>query len=250
MPAFGLKDLGTKIVVTALGFSLIPLIVLGVTMYSMFASTYHSKVQANLATLAENKRQGIDLFLREQIAQLRIIANSHSVEALSSPDMLENILNTMQMSSKTFIDLGLIDEEGVHVSYSGPYNLSQAITGTRSGSTRSWCARFTSRTCSRASVAFRTDPSRDQAGEGQDLDPAGDHRFGHLSILWCVAAGRRPRRRLLVNRAGELQTRPRFGNKIMRYSPPVRTPFSGAGHGHEMYNKKFFVGGIWLEQKD
>ena len=61
MPAFGLKDLGTKIVVTALGFSLIPLIVLGVTMYSMFASTYHSKVQANLATLAENKRQGIDL---------------------------------------------------------------------------------------------------------------------------------------------------------------------------------------------
>jgi two-component system NtrC family sensor kinase len=49
---------------TALSFSLIPLIALGVTMYSMFAATYNSKVQSNLATLAENKRQGIDLFLR------------------------------------------------------------------------------------------------------------------------------------------------------------------------------------------
>jgi len=62
MSIFGLKDLGTKIAITALCFSLIPLIGLGVTMYSMFASAYHSKVRANLVTLAENKRQGIDLF--------------------------------------------------------------------------------------------------------------------------------------------------------------------------------------------
>ena len=80
---------------TALSFSLIPLVALGVTMYSMFAATYNSKVQSNLATLAENKRQGIDLFLREQIAHLRTLAYSHSVEDLSSPEMLESILATM-----------------------------------------------------------------------------------------------------------------------------------------------------------
>lgn len=63
MSIFGLKDLGTKIAITALCFSLIPLIGSGVTMYSMFASAYQSKVRDNLVTLAENKRgQGIDPF--------------------------------------------------------------------------------------------------------------------------------------------------------------------------------------------
>ena len=83
MSIFGLKDLGTKIAITALSFSLIPLIALGVTMYSMFSSAYHSKVRTNLISLSENKRQGVDLFLREQIAQLRTVAYSNSIEKLS-----------------------------------------------------------------------------------------------------------------------------------------------------------------------
>ena len=116
MSIFGLKDLGTKIAITALCFSLIPLIGLGVTMYSMFASAYQSKVRDNLVTLAENKRQGIDLFLREQVSQLRTLAYSHSVDDLASQEKLDTILTTMQLSSRTFIDLGLINEDGVHVS--------------------------------------------------------------------------------------------------------------------------------------
>ncbi|HCU69503.1 MAG TPA: two-component sensor histidine kinase [Desulfomicrobium sp.] len=253
MPAFGLKDLGTKIAVTALGFSLIPLIVLGVTMYSMFAETYHSKVQANLATLAENKRQGIDLFLREQVAQLRTIANSHSVEALSSPDMLESILNTMQMSSKTFIDLGLINEDGVHVSYSGPYNLSQA-----NYRNETWFNEVMVRKVYVSDVfkGFRGFPhmiiavTKQEKGKVWILRATIDSDIFDSLVRWLQVGDLGDA--YLVNRAGELQTRPRFGNKVMEiYAPFLRSSFSGAKvMEHEINNKKIFVGGIWLEQKD
>ncbi len=126
MSLFGLKDLGTKIAITALGF---------------FPDSAHCaggdhvldvRRRLPLQGSGEHRHPG-----RKQAPghrplparaglHLRTLASSHSVEDLSSPDMLENILSTMQLSSKTFIDLGLINEEGVHVSYSGPYNLSQA----------------------------------------------------------------------------------------------------------------------------
>ena len=109
-----------------LSFSLIPLIALGVTMYSMFSSAYHSKVRTNLISLSENKRQGVDLFLREQIAQLRTVAYSNSIEKLSVQENLDSVLASMQVSSRTFIDLGIIDDEGRYVAYSGPYNLTRA----------------------------------------------------------------------------------------------------------------------------
>ena len=112
MSIFGLKDLGTKIAITSLSFSLIPLIALGVTMYSMFSSAYHSKVRTNLISLSENKRQGVDLFLREQIAQLRTVAYSNSIEKLSVQENLDSVLASMQVSSRTFIDLGIIDLDG------------------------------------------------------------------------------------------------------------------------------------------
>ena len=253
MSVFGLKDLGTKIAVTALGFSLIPLIALGVTMYSMFAETFHAKVQSNLSTLAENKKQGIDLFLREQIAQLRTIAQSHSIEALSSPEMLESILNTMQMSSKTFIDLGLINEEGVHVSYSGPYNLSQA-----NYRNEKWFNEVMVRKVYVSDVfkGFRGFPhmiiavTKQERGKVWILRATIDSDIFDSLVRWLQVGDLGDA--YLVNRDGELQTRPRFGNKIMDiYASFLKAPFSGARVSeYEMPNKKMFVGAIWLEQKD
>lgn len=253
MSVFGLKDLGTKIAITALGFSLIPLIALGVTMYSMFSSTYHSKVQANIATLAENKRQGIDLFLREQVSQLRTLAYSHTIEDLSSPETLENILTTMQLSSKTFIDLGLINEEGVHVSYSGPYNLSQA-----NYKNETWFNQVMVRKIYVSDVfeGFRGFPhmiiavTKQEKGRVWILRATIDSDIFDSLVRWLQLGDLGDA--YLVNRAGELQTRPRFGNKSREiYASFLGGNFSGAKiKEFEDGNKKIFVGGIWLEEKD
>ena len=253
MSIFGLKDLGSKIAITALGFSLIPLFALGVTMYSMFASAYHSKVKANMVTMAENKRQGIDLFLREQVSHLRTLAHSHSIEDLSSPDMLENILTTMQLSSKTFIDLGLIDEEGVHVSYSGPYNLSQA-----NYKNEDWFNQAMVRKIYVSDVfeGFRGFPhmiiavTKQEKGKVWILRATIDSDIFDSLVRWLQLGDLGDA--YLVNRAGELQTRPRFGNKSRDiYQSFLGSPFSGARvKEFARGNKNVFVGGIWLEQKD
>ena len=253
MSIFGLKDLGTKIAITALCFSLIPLIGLGVTMYSMFASAYHSKVRANLITLAENKRQGIDLFLREQVSQLRTIAHSHSVEDLASQEKLDNILATMQLGSRTFIDLGLINEEGTHVSYSGPYNLSQA-----NYKNEDWFNQVMVRKIYVSDVfeGFRGFPhmiiavKKQERGRVWILRATIDSDIFDSLVRWLQIGDGGDA--YLVNRAGDLQTRPRFGNKSKDiYASFLGSPFSGAkATEFESQKKKIFVGGIWLEQKD
>lgn len=253
MSGLGLKGLGAKIAVTALGFSLIPLIALGVTMYSMFSATYNSKVQTNLITLVENKRQGIDLFLREQIAQLRTLAYSHSVEDLSSPEMLENVLATMQLSSKTFIDLGLINEEGAHVSYSGPYNLSHV-----NYKNEKWFNEVMLRKVYVSDVfeGFRGFPhmiiavKKQEKGKVWILRATIDSDIFDSLVRWLQLGDLGDA--YLVNRSGDLQTRPRFGNKSRDiYAPLLGTPFSGAKvMQHEAQQKEIFVGGIWLEQKE
>ncbi|NLW82626.1 MAG: GHKL domain-containing protein [Desulfovibrionales bacterium] len=253
MSIFRLKDLGTKIAGMALGFSLIPLITLGVTMYSMFASTYHSKVRANIITLAENKRQGIDLFLREQVSQLRTMAYSNTVEDLSSPGKLDSILATMQLSSKTFIDLGLINEEGRHVSYAGPYNLAEA-----NYKNEDWFHQVMVRKIYVSDVfeGFRGFPHMIIAVKIQDkgrvwiLRATIDSDIFDSLVRWLQLGDKGDA--YLVNRSGALQTRPRFGNKSEDiYSSFLGTPFSGAKvQEHESDRKKIFVGGIWLQEKD
>jgi two-component system NtrC family sensor kinase len=253
MSIFGLKDLGTKIAITALCFSLIPLIGLGVTMYSMFASAYHSKVRANLITLAENKRQGIDLFLREQVSQLRTIAHSHSFEDLASQEKLDNILATMQLGSRTFIDLGLINEEGMHVSYSGPYNLSQA-----NYKNEEWFNQVMVRKIYVSDVfeGFRGFPhmiiavKKQEKGRVWILRATIDSDIFDSLVRWLQIGDGGDA--YLVNRVGELQTRPRFGNKSKEiYASFLGSPFSGAkATEFESQKRRIFVGGIWLEQKD
>ena len=222
-------------------------------MYSMFASAYHSKVRANLITLAENKRQGIDLFLREQVSQLRTIAHSHSFEDLASQEKLDTILATMQLGSRTFIDLGLINEEGMHVSYSGPYNLSKA-----NYKNEEWFNQVMVRKIYVSDVfeGFRGFPHmiiavmKQEKGRVWILRATIDSDIFDSLVRWLQIGDGGDA--YLVNRVGELQTRPRFGNKSKEiYASFLGSPFSGAKSTEfESEKKKIFVGGIWLEQKD
>jgi two-component system NtrC family sensor kinase len=253
MSIFGLRNLGAKIAITALGFSLVPLLALGVIMYDMFASAYHAKVRSNLVTLVENKRQAIDLFLRDQIAQLRVLASTHSIDELSSQEKMESILFSMQQNSRTFIDLGLIDEEGRHVSYCGPYNLADA-----NYKSELWFHQVMVQKIYVSDVfkGFRGFPhmiiavTKQERGKVWIVRATIDSDIFDSLVRWIQLGDQGDA--YLVNRAGQLQTRPRFGNKSDQvYSAFVGTPFSGARvHDVQAQGKDMFVGGIWLEQKD
>jgi len=115
------KKLWLKIIFTTLGFSLIPLVALGVTIYYQFSVSYSAKIYENLKTLAENRRSTMDLFFDERVSQLATIAHTHTLKQLGEESYLNKVFNTMQTRSRSYIDIGIIDQEGNHLAYIGPY---------------------------------------------------------------------------------------------------------------------------------
>jgi two-component system NtrC family sensor kinase len=115
------KKLWKKIVFTILVFSLVPLFALGFTVYYQFSVSYQAKILDNLNTLVENRTSATDLFFDERISQLITLAHTHALDQLNNEAYLNKIFNTMQTRSKSYIDIGIIDQEGNHLAYVGPY---------------------------------------------------------------------------------------------------------------------------------
>lgn len=115
------KTLRLKIVTMTLCFSLVPLFALGITIYYQFSEAYKTKIMEGLRTLAQNRAGAVELFLDERIAQLITVARTHSLDRLSDESYLNKIFSSMQSRSKSFIDIGVIDDQGDHLAYVGPH---------------------------------------------------------------------------------------------------------------------------------
>ncbi len=115
-----------KLITTMLAFSMIPLMGLGYVIFYEFNEAYEEKAISNLRTVVENKRRAIDLFLEEKVSFLRTIAYSNTYETITAPGSLRGLFDNIEGATKDFVDLGVIDSNGEHVAYVGPYNISDA----------------------------------------------------------------------------------------------------------------------------
>jgi two-component system NtrC family sensor kinase len=111
-----------QITLTKILFSVIPLLVLAATLYYHFSVSYTAKVLEGLRTLAANRQGSLDLFLEERISQLATLANTNTMAQLSDEEYLNKVFNIMQSRSRSYIDLGIIDQNGDHLAYVGPYH--------------------------------------------------------------------------------------------------------------------------------
>jgi two-component system NtrC family sensor kinase len=117
------KKLQWKIVATTLSFSLIPLFALGFSIYYQFSVSYTAKIIEMLGNRADNRRDAIDLFLDERVSQLYTLAYTHGFDQLKEESYLNRVFTLMQMRSKSYVDVGVIDRTGYYASYVGPYDL-------------------------------------------------------------------------------------------------------------------------------
>ncbi len=115
------RTLRVKIVAMTLCFSLIPLFMLGATIYYQFSDSHKRHIVDNLRTMVQNRASSIELFFDERIAQLITVARTNSFDRLKDEETLNKIFSIMQSRSKSFIDIGLIDDQGNHVAYVGPF---------------------------------------------------------------------------------------------------------------------------------
>ena len=118
-----LKDRFLGILVT----SIVPLILVsGIILYQFYHS-YQMKVGDHLGTLVRKHKLTIDSFLDEKLGNIRFMAEIYGYEELCRPSFLENQLALLQKEySSVFVDLGVVNSEGIQVAYAGPFKLGKA----------------------------------------------------------------------------------------------------------------------------
>ena len=116
-------SLQRKIISTALAVSLTPLIILGATIYYQFAGMYKDKIEEQIRYRAGAQAEAVDLFLKERTAILAAMADTLTFREIIDEKKLSRVLEVMNVRAGAFVDIGVIDGRGIHLSYVGPYNL-------------------------------------------------------------------------------------------------------------------------------
>ena len=223
------EKLGLKIIAVTLGFSLIPLFALGATIYYQFNSTFQNKMIESLRNLAQNRKSSLELFIDERISQLNTIAQTHSFEKLADEQFLTKVFNAMQSRSKSFIDLGIIDSDGNHLAYVGPYH-DKLMSVNYAHEDWFHAVQSTGAYVSDVFLGFRKAPHFIIA-----VTTVQNNRVWILratinsAIIDEIVAGAQIGKRgdaFIVNRSNILQTAPRFSGKLLTH--PSSPDFSSS----------------------
>ena len=103
------------------GFSVVPLLIVNLSLYLLFNRIYTEKVSEDLRNRVEERRDTLDLFLDERVAQIHTVAHTNPVANLTDEAHLARIFAVMHAKSDSYVDIGVIDKDGKHLAYVGPY---------------------------------------------------------------------------------------------------------------------------------
>lgn len=102
------------------------LMVLSIGFY-YFASSIENSTVATMRRIIGDHSHMIESFLEERKNDLEFIQNSSSFKDLKDSEKLYEVFENLQKKSDTFMDLGVFNEDGLHVAYQGPYKLEGKI---------------------------------------------------------------------------------------------------------------------------
>jgi len=117
------KKLRRNILFLMLVMSLVPLTIMAVINYNEYRRTLRGEIVEPLRGLTGKAAHSLDLYLDERLSAIRFLAYAYSLEQLSNKSNLKHVFWALSSQYKGFIDLGLIDENGIQIGYCGPYKL-------------------------------------------------------------------------------------------------------------------------------
>jgi len=122
------RSLTRKMILTIMIVSFTPLILVGSIILYRFHVSYHEKVEAHLQELVLKHKQAIDSFLKEKLGDIRLQAETFCFEELKDASFLQDRLDMLQQSfGPVFVDLGVVNSQGLQVAYAGPFRLGEAL---------------------------------------------------------------------------------------------------------------------------
>ncbi len=113
-------------IMLALGVvSLLPLLVMGVGAWVVFGRLLEQRAFELQRQIVASRARSIEAHLAAQQAVLRVLAETHTRDQLADRATLRTAFAALARASDGgFVDLGVIAEDGDHLAYVGPYDLS------------------------------------------------------------------------------------------------------------------------------
>lgn len=103
--------------------SIVPLLIVGWGIQVYYTNFAKNRMTISFHTQTEFHRNIIELFLKERIAKLQLLAGTHSKNYFLKEANINKVFAIMNNKSGSISDMGIIDDHGDHLAYVGPYEL-------------------------------------------------------------------------------------------------------------------------------
>ncbi|MCK5541542.1 MAG: ATP-binding protein [Desulfobacterales bacterium] len=98
------------------------ILAIGVSFY-FFTTALENNTTSSLKRIVGDHRDMIESFLMERKSDLELITKIYSFKEINSNKAIDTIFKNLKSRTGAFIDLGLFDSHGIHLKYSGQYQL-------------------------------------------------------------------------------------------------------------------------------
>jgi two-component system NtrC family sensor kinase len=150
----------------------VPLLLLAAFFYLQYRNLVRRNLRAHLEVIAEHQANTFDLFLRERLVNLRNLIDDPRFGSLDLDRELPDLLRGLQLTSPAFVDLGIVNKDGLLTHYAGPVTYSHSVDYHNESWFKELMARGRSSVITEIYLGFRGQPHFTIAvrrGEGKGL---------------------------------------------------------------------------------
>ena len=117
------RRLRRNVIAATAAVSLLPLFVFTAISFLQDQRAYQAENTFAVTQILSNTKRTFEFVIEERRAALALMIREQSYEALASEEALASALQNLNSAFGGFVDLGLIDPNGVQAYYAGPYDL-------------------------------------------------------------------------------------------------------------------------------
>lgn len=103
--------------------ALVPLCVMALIDYNVTRHSLESENLLRTSRTTSNVRRTVDFFLTERRQALEFLVQSHGIANLLDSGNLKRVLESLKSSFGGFVDIGIVDSQGLQLAYLGPHDL-------------------------------------------------------------------------------------------------------------------------------
>ena len=208
--------------------ALVPLLIMTGVNYFQYQEAFRSESTRPMVRFAANGKQSLESFLSARTSALNMLVQERSYSQLRDPRELNRVLSSVDQAFGGFVDLGVIDDDGIQIAYAGPY----ALEG-RSYADHEWFHAVRARGVyvSDVFLGYRDLPHfviavQGNADEGERFVLRATFNTDVINRLVNSLMMQASGDAFIINGDGILQTPSRFYGGVLEVCPLPRLPYS------------------------